>query len=158
MKPKSFQWKSFVQVECFPIEHTWKNWTYCGWRKIYSKFYEIQNWFRFLAFSESNDPKKTFFSRMIFEVHIWCLNDKQTNGAKNTDGQKLKRTSTDFFCSFSFKVFSISRKLWKLLRGAICFRYVGKRKKELFIRNFSFLSRKWIFADNGVQTPYSRLF
>ena len=95
---------------------------------------------------------------MIFEVHIWCVNDKQTNGAKKTDGQKLKRTSTDFLRGFSFKVFSTLRELWKLLRGAICFRYVGKWKEVSFIRNYSFLSRKRIFADNGVQTPYSRLF
>ena len=33
---------------------------------------------------------------MIFEVHMRCLNDKQTKGANKTDGQKLKRTSTDF--------------------------------------------------------------
>ena len=58
MKPKNIQWNRFVQVKCFPIEHTWKNWTLRAWRKKNSKIYESQNWFRFLAYSESNDPKK----------------------------------------------------------------------------------------------------
>ena len=79
---------------------------------------------------------------MIFEVHMWCLKAKQTKSAKKTDGQKRKRFSIEFFCSFSFKIFSILRKLWKLLRGSICFRYVGKLEKKLFIRSFSLLSRK----------------
>ena len=76
---------------------------------------------------------------MIFQDHMWCLNAKQTKSAKKTDGQQLKKNLNWFFCSFSFKIFSILRKLSKFLRDAICFRYVGKRKKESFIRIFSFL-------------------
>ena len=115
-----------------------------GERRILS-FTKVKTDSAFWNFLKAMIPKKRFSAEWFLKFICDVSTSNRLRVRKKLTAKSWKETSTDFFRGFSFKIFSTLRELWKLLRGAICFRYVGKWKEVSFIRKISLLSKKTEF-------------
>ena len=93
---------------------------------------------------------------MIFEVHMWCLNENRLRVRQELTARSWKELQLISFVVFISKFLA----LWENFENFCEVQFVSvtsESGKNPFNRKFSFCQEIPILADNGVQTTYSRV-